>query len=124
MGTLKRCFVGLKWRVTYWFTRPHMLDMRCPANDYSGGHMDADYHILFACFNRFAQFMEKERPLDLFTFTYDKTARHLGSELTALYKWWTVDRPNELRTLGIVEQEGKDQQMLERLIAIRGWLWT
>lgn len=119
-----RALKAVKWWAIYKVTRPHMLDLRSPENGYDGGYQDAVEDILFACFNRFCRFMDREDPLRFYSYNeVNEQGVSIASEMVTLYHWWRVDRPDR-SNIGHPSYDEEDQKMLERLIAIRENLWT
>lgn len=78
--------------------------------------------MLFACFKILSDFMEREYP-GCVDWEYDEDHRVCHKEMKELYHWWKVERPNYVRETSDFPNE-KDQEMLKRLIEIRGMLWT
>lgn len=125
-----------RWHVTgpigraYWWVRHrttnryHILDFSDAKNGYHRGWQDRDHAILLASFKLFCQFMEIEAQY----VGWEATEQHATAkkELDALYHWWTVERPAEREKLGYNddELEKKDNEMLHKLIDLRGYLWS
>lgn len=86
-----------------------------------------------ACFGLLVDFVEKERGFDChIDWDYDKLHQNAKKTGMELYTWWKYGRAEEcsradtqepfsLRWLRLLK---KDQTQLERLIKIRGFLWT
>lgn len=138
-------YYGIRDRL---FTRWHILDIRSAGDDYRLGWLDRDNVMLLACFKILVQFVEQEN--DFETFGVDRPAdpeddpswakavaeqMAVERELLALYYWWTVERKQEAdaafvstkspeKWKSIIALNEKDQQQLEKLIKLRGNLWT
>lgn len=131
--------------------RFHLLDIRKPGPgiDYTHGWLDRDTVILYAAFTCLRQFVEIEKPVDP-TLCDDGNdwsehkKRH--DEVMALYDWWMRGRLEDIaaeeRAWAIHEKDHRDegtrrvwidarqfvedreQEMLERLIKVRRYMWT
>lgn len=78
--------------------------------------VDRDYIILHACFQILQDCVEKEN-VDTH---YDYEAyKDFVDEVRLLYKWW-LKRKND----DSFDNDGEDNEMLNRLIKIRQALWT
>lgn len=124
------------WVTSHTLHRYHIINLRGEAG-YKWGWIDADHAMLLACFKLLRDFVEIEDPkvglrkLSDFGIMsgqdYDFVERQLETELEIrrLYDWWTkraVDWGSfEWNSLEHWEEQ---QQMLVRLIKIRGSLWT
>ncbi len=123
--------------------------MRCPRNGYEWGWLDRDRAILFASFAVLVDFVEKEYPGHV-DWETDDEHKKAHEEFIDLYLWWTAGRKvehddhdnlsNELygnrpfREVAKADRDRfhkmsevldkKDQEMLHRLIEVRGVLWT
>ena len=108
------------------FTRYHIVDCRSKANGYTFGWVDTDRRILHACFNLLKEYVEKEKPFEVIDWDWDEHYKEVGNEIKALYNWWTVERPKDVKTHGYAadELDAADDEMLSRLMKIRGYLWT
>ncbi len=88
---------------------------------------DKDIVMLHACFQLLTDFVEKEDINDLQTnWNQDDLHKHVKKEIDELYSWWKIRVTNdsvEPITLNKVQYE-EDNEMLIRLIKIRGFLWT
>lgn len=80
--------------------------------------VDMDIVMLHACFQMFADFVEKEDGLNHVNYEYYK---EIIDELSVLYKWWQVRKKTIHSEL---KNDDEDQEMLERLIKHRQFLWT
>lgn len=150
----RKLFCGWWWRALHrdvsrvWYRfrgilwdKYHLVDMRGEDN-YRGGWLDRDAAILLACFKLLRQYVELEDPrvgLDpnrYFVASTEEEREVIAGqnakdlEIRALYVWWTDERPREQ-----AEDDGssyertealyaRDQEMLHRLVVIRGRLWT
>ena len=59
-----------------------------------GEWYDKDIILLHAAFQLLVDFIEQEKPDEICDWQYDEAHRNAWSEITALYKWWTEERPN------------------------------
>lgn len=107
-------------RCLFW-TRYHIIDVRDETYEY--GWLDADEKILRACFTLLCDFVEKEDGLAILRRKNDFDSLALPAffepyeEAKELYEWW--------QACGVKATSHKEQtEMLHRLIAIRGALWT
>lgn len=134
------------WFTNFWYwlrchlwTRYHIVDISGQA-DYEYGWIDRDHAMLLACFKLLTDFVEKEDPeVGHRTFESlgaiskeDKDAWRLQlkyeKEVRALYDWWTIERPKAYIEDGtfkaVLDMNEQEQKMLEKLVRIRGRLWT
>lgn len=119
------------WVRTRTWKRYHMLDIRGPG--YDGGWIDRDGVVLYASFKALKDFVEKEMkgvfleapPKVTYESDGDYWDRRVETEqeLEALYTWWTKEYPKKLKgsTFDLEEEENR---MLQRLIEVRGAMWT
>ena len=147
MKKLKRFFY---WLRTHTYNRYHMLDMRNARNGYRWGWYDRSDLFIFANFALLVAFVEKEYPGHVDWDYEDNGTRAARDEFMALYKWWTIERkierdacdailatiyngplgapvpPEEAAKAQAAEEaiEARDDEMLRRLLAVRGALWT
>lgn len=98
----------LRYHTTHRF---HKLDLRSAGDDYRYGYLDRDHAMLLACFKCLCEFVEVE--MDIVNWEYK---RDVEAEIQTLYLWWTKER--------LCADYEKDNEMLLRLIKIRGHLWT
>jgi hypothetical protein len=81
--------------------------------------IDRDFLMLHACFQIMKDFVEKENGL---THCDYESNKKIIDELKTLYDWWLVrTHPDYEEPLN---QEEIDENMLKRLMKIRGFLWT
>ena len=134
----------------YWWIRNHTLERHHIINlsgvdGYKYGWIDSDRKIELAAWKVLVDFVDKEDPFvgqnlepeipgdDAYNWavSYNNSQR----EIHELYVWWTLDRPMLLAELEAAKPfeerlamrkalDAKDDEMLLRLIAIRGHLWT
>lgn len=125
----------LYWLRTHTINRYHLVDLRNDACDYRWGWIDRSEAVLYACFNLLRDFVEKENGLNCHVDWQATTEHsHAHAEMTALYRWWKTERKaewaewNEKCLHATYDEqlrlENKDDEMLRRLIAIRGFMWT
>lgn len=99
------------------FTQHYMIDISNPRNQYKFGIIDEADQILYASFAILSRYVENNKlPANIQVFSATK-------EILDLYDWWNNTRPQTCVKLSFPEQEAIDQQMLERLVKIRGNLW-
>lgn len=119
-----------RWRPFYWLRthtvdRYHLVDMRCPRNGYRWGWLDRSEGMLFAAFAILVDFVDREYP-GYVDWEHSDEMRAQRDEVMALYRWWTVERKSERDaddgTTDVVDD--KDDEMLLRLVKVRGILWT
>ena len=119
-------------------TRPwHLIDIRCPQNGYSGGFVDRSDAVLYAAFAVLRDFMELEYPGCIDWNHGDLADAH--HEMRMLHEWWMHGRQvawqrwdteygktptTDAAVYTLAELEETDNVMLQRLIRIRGVLWT
>lgn len=89
---------------------------------------DKDNVMLHACFQLLTDCIEIEK-LDEFTdWQQNDTYKQAKKEIDELYFWWKervkAEHENKLDPGWINDQHDKDNEMLLRLIKIRGFLWT
>ncbi len=137
------------WVRTHTYNRYHIIDMRYPRNGYEWGWLDRDRAILFASFAVLVDFVEKEYP-GYVNWESDDEHKKAREEFIELYNWWTAGRKVEhdahdkrlnehygnrpFREVAKADRDRlhemsdaldkKDQEMLHRLIEVRGVLWT
>jgi hypothetical protein len=75
--------------------------------------VDRDQIMLHSCFQILKDCVEKE---NVDTISDYETHKEFIDEIRFLYEWWKI------RSKG--DQSDEDNEMLERLIKIRGFLWT
>lgn len=136
------------WIRTHTIHRYHIIDCRNPKNGYDWGWCDRDHLMWFACFKIFQDFMEREYPHGLTDYEANEAWSHAHKEMKEIYYWWTEGRalehaeherlldeehPNGITfpvniketTFERVQRlDAKDEEMLDRLMKIRGFLWT
>ena len=83
------------------------------------GWCDKDHVILCACFQLLGDFVEQEmRPNDYPDWNATEETANAKKEIEALYEWWqgwkNTDHDDHLT----------ENEMLKRLIDVRGYLWT
>jgi hypothetical protein len=147
MKLTKRARIGLS-RLRYWLAKPvsqafywlrthtinryHIVNLRNSKNGYSWGWIETDNAMLFACFNLLETFVEKElgiSSVEQAVFTND-ALRETDKEILALFHWWTVERPAELKKRATDYQWWNDglhkwdDEHLMRLMKVRQYLWT
>lgn len=104
---------------------PHQL-LISTLND---GWSDKDFMLLHACFQCLTDCVEQENLLDgHINWGHDDKVQAAHRELTTLYKWWKI------RVVALAAESGfidtlsdnyeADNEMLIRLIKVRGYLWT
>lgn len=137
---MSRFFTNLWYWVTcHFWTRYHIVDISGQA-DYEYGWIDRDHAMLLACFKLLTDFVENEDPeVGRRTFESvgaktkeDKDAWRIqlkrDKEVRALYDWWTTERPKAYADgagfQAMLDMREQEQKMLEKLIRIRGCLWT
>jgi hypothetical protein len=87
--------------------------MRNAMHGYDGGYMDPAEQILYANFAILQQFVEREKPFELFGLqivdgkvkSTEEISREHDShyqELYDLYMWWTVGRKNESDAVDLI----------------------
>lgn len=141
-------------RFWYWLEchlRPshrfHVIDLRKHAGrEYSQvGWIDRDRAMWVACFHLLCEYVEKENPFGFIDWDSDPGHRRAADEIVALYFWWKEGRQAEHdehdrrheeaggKFKGPAwdewcrrsdELEKKDDEMLDRLMKIRRYLWT
>lgn len=125
----------------------HLLDLRNEACGYRGGYANKDTLMLYACLNLLQQYVEEERPFEVIDWSSSPGCQDAAKEIKVLYQWWTQDRKRLAAALEAQWEaldwkqvlSGKrskehtaspryikdvDDEMLQRLIKIRRYLWT
>ena len=135
-----------KWFIKHHTThRYHMLDLRQPktrvktSDSYRYGWVDSDAQLRFAMFNILRNFVEKEIKGDYYLIG---NTPEVQNEIKAIYDWWTTKRPQDIHRLDSMSFESRtdesikammsleeelvqeEEDMMIRLIKIRGYLWT
>jgi hypothetical protein len=127
-----------KWASILW-RRQFMVDCRSKANDYEYGYSDPCGLMLYANFALLKGFVEQES--GLIAWDSDESYMAIKKEIDELYLWWTVGRPNNHNALADMykdlkrcdlqdtakirdDLDKKDDEMLLRLIKMRGYLWS
>jgi len=94
------------------------------------GWVDRDFILLHACFQCLTDCVEQENLLNgHVSWDHDDTVRAVHRELTTLYEWWKgraavlADKTGVIETL-YSDEYAADNEMLIRLIKVRGYLWT
>lgn len=78
--------------------------------------IDRDKIMLHACFQILTDIVEKEC---IDTHYNYKAHKEFVGEVRILYGWWAIRKDNES-----FDDDEKDNEMLDRLIKIRLFLWT
>ncbi len=101
-----------------YFKRHHMLDLR--NKEYEWGYCDPVQQILYANFAILSKFVESG---EMSWVVWDE---EIEKEIMALYDWWTktYNEEDRWRLLGEEDEIAAENEMLIRLIKIRGHLWT
>lgn len=128
------------WIRTHTYNRYHIINLS-GEDGYDWGYIDTDSAMLIACFKLLRDFVENEDP-GVGTYTLDdygpfnfdgekaQVERQIerDAEVRALYNWWCFDRIAEQAQHNTIKDYNwsfeRDQEMLQRLIAVRGCLWT
>lgn len=105
------------WLRSHTINQYHLVDCRSKRNDYTWGWIDRDRLMLFACFQILVDFIEKELPNSNTDYSLGGW-KEAKEEMEALYKWWTVDRNPRANS------QDEDDEMLLRLMKVRGFMWT
>jgi len=139
-GRLKRVYWWVRYRT---FSRYHVLDVSDRANGYHRGYIDPRELLVYANFKVLTDFVEKEMggnlPDDSDMENWDAAYK----EMRELYQWWTIDRPAAWKEYNEYEiprpwtkddlnswdewenrLDEKDDEMIKRLVDIRGFLWS
>lgn len=69
------------------------------------GWKDRDLVLLHAAFQILVDFIEQEEPENIIDWSSDPAHKAAWQELSDLYRWWTIERPNRaqhLHTEGLV----------------------
>ena len=129
------------WVRCHVWNRYHLIDLRGHA-DYDWGWIDRDHAMWIACFALLVDYVEKENPFEFINWESDDGHSNAAKEIRALYEWWKTGRKTEHdahRAMPVDNYRGpswdawcaendrleaKDEEMLDRLMKIRGYLWT
>ena len=139
---------AIYWTRTHTVDRYHLIDIS-RQGDYKWGWVDRCDAMYLACFKLLVEYVEEEGPFEIIDWDSDDAHKHAASEIKALYKWWKTERaaakatleaiPVEEKTDGTFGFEGpnwtaylkmsddlekRDDEMLDRLMKIRKFLWT
>ncbi len=89
--------------IYWWFAhrtthRFHVLNISNPGGgiDYNVGWLDTDTKLLAACGQMIVRFIEKEEPFKYLDGSEEPWASD-HREWRALYNWWTVERPQQVK---------------------------
>lgn len=87
--------------------------------------IDRDCIMLHSCFQVLVDYVEQE-PLDSVDWEYTQEQHNAYREIRDLYDWWKTRRPLRIEKSydDMLANDCDDQSKLERLIAIRTFLWT
>lgn len=99
-----------------WIKRFHTLDLR--NKHYKYGYIDPVQQILYANFAILAKFVESG---EMAITEWDP---EIEKEIMDLYTWWTETYNEERWQLVGGDEIAPENEMLIRLIKIRGYLWT
>jgi hypothetical protein len=151
MGILNK--LGYRFRVarafvrSYTTRRMHIVNIANKDYGYTRGWADTDTRMMLACFKLFTDYVENEHPLEFIDWDWDPEKKKVAEEIRTLYSWWTEGRKAEwdaIEELGKLTPakfefdnpawreycramdaaEAKDDEMFERLMKIRHYLWT
>lgn len=137
------------WFRTHTYNRYHLLDLR-GQGDYEWGYVDPCWKMYLACFAILVDYVEKEKGLEVIDWSWNEDHAEAGRTIKELYDWWKTGRSVEHEAVDqigedlpgngwekmshgpeweqfsklVQELEEKDKTQLNRLIAIRGALWT
>jgi len=95
-------------------------------NSLEKGWQEWDELMLHAAFQCLVNFMEKDDP-GIVYWDSTKKMKKVWIEIQELYKWWTKERPEREKNIELSmsdESDKEDQKNFQRLIKIRGYLWT
>jgi hypothetical protein len=129
------------------WNRYHMVSLANKATGYKWGWIDRDSAILYAAFNIFQDFCEKEKGLKNLLFQYeysaDEESKRVYETAVELYEWWVnggreKDYKESKRLMKEADESGdmeawlkaynfsdtRDNEQLIKLVSIRGYLWT
>lgn len=89
---------------------------------------DRDDVLLHGAFQVLKDFVEKEDPFNWFDISHRKAE---WLEISNLYTWWTIIRPNREYSMYIhttlderEKWDKEDKEMLIKLVKLRSFLWT
>ena len=130
----------LYWLRTHTVDRYHMVDCgrQYKLTGYRWGWTDVDHLMLLALFELFMRFVEDEDGLSDLAYQVEACPdqperRRVYAEAVTLHWWWTVLRPKQHEPtytskvgahIDFDRLDAMDTEMMRRLIAIRGSLWT
>ena len=137
------------WVRCHVWNRYHVIDIgKHSATGYRWGWIDCDNAMMLACFHLLVEFVEKELPFEIIDWEHDEEFSKVGKEIKELYDWWRVGRRLDYEELKVmldsnaplrerhkgdgwkswrersVELKKKDDEMFDRLVKIRHYLWT
>ena len=84
--------------------------------------------MLHACFQLLTNFVEEEISKDIVDWEHDENHKSARKEIDELYIWWkeriAKDLEGKLDPVNDEIQYQNDNEMLVRLIKVRGYMWT
>jgi hypothetical protein len=151
MGILNK--IGYRLRTaravvrSYTTRRMHIVNIANKDYGYTRGWADTDTRMMLACFKLFTDYVENEHPFEVTSWDWNEDHKRVAEEIKTLYSWWTKGRKEEHDALeelgnmlpqdrmldspmwkeycrGMDAAEAKDNEMFERLMKIRHYLWT
>jgi hypothetical protein len=88
---------------------------------------DKDIVMLHACFQLLTDFIEQENPFETTDWEHTEEKKTVKKEIDFLYNWWKEllikKEKDEWNSMNNKIQYEEENEMLIRLIKIRGHLW-
>lgn len=119
-GTCKNVWFWIKART---FTKYHLINITTK-DVYKPGYIDCDSAMFLACFKLLERYVEKEHPFEVLNWSWNEEHKKAGDEISWLYNWWKLDYPVLHKKLYFDEMYKVEEEMLERLMKVRPFLWT
>jgi hypothetical protein len=129
------------WVRCHTWNRYHIIDLR-GHGDYKWGWIDRDHAMWIACFSLLVDYVEKEEPFKYIDWDWNDEHQAVAREIKEIYDWWKSGRKKDHEDLAAIDTEGyrgpgwqeycrrseeldqKDDEMFDRLMKVRKYLWT
>lgn len=102
----------------------NILKIKTLGKDWS----DKDVVMLHACFQLLTDCIEQEKLYERTDWNHNEEYKQAKKEIDELYTWWKSRVKTELENLMNPslekDQYEEDNEMLIRLVKVRGYLWT
>ncbi len=139
------------WIRTHTYNRYHIINIKNADHEYKWGWIDSDNKMELACFKIMVDYVEGEEPFERLDLEATDSGAWFAKELREIYHWWKFERKKEHDANnkfgdgtrwnfeegkmhysedwqqfsdGVEALDKKDDEMFERLIKIRHYMWT